>query len=86
MPTKGKKGKEKSKRSKDEHEVNDHDSIFNDPQPSKLVLRMASRTLNTGAKKLADRQDHVNSRSSSGGTSQSSLWLSKTKVYRGVFV
>ena len=79
MPTKGKKIKTKRK-SKSEP---DSDECVVDPQSSKIVQRMASKTLSSLGSvkaKLGDKDDDVNNDKLQVRTSQSSVWLSKTKV------
>ena len=78
MPIKGKKGKGKSKlKSSPEND----DGCIDDPQSSKLVQRMASKTLSSNARKLKSKDDDVDDPPHQAeSTSQSSLWLSKAKV------
>lgn len=77
MATKGKKVKRKQK-SKSEAE---NDDCIEDPQSSKIVQRMASKTLSSGARKLRNSDDTVNDSQLQVEKCQSSLWMSKTKVY-----
>ena len=78
MPTKGKKGK--GKRTSKSAPEND-DGCIEDPPSSKVVQRMASKTLSSSARKLGDKENVDRHQVE---TSQSSLWLSKSKVYMKV--
>jgi hypothetical protein len=80
MPIKGKKSKAK-KTSKSV--IESDDGCIEDPQSAKIVQRMASKTLSSGARKLRSKDDDDNDDDSphQAGKSQSSLWLSKVKVF-----
>ena len=82
MATKSKKVKRKQKSKGDA----ENDDCVEDPQSSKIVQRMASKTLSSGARKLRDPDDNVNDSRLQAEKCQSSLWMSKTKVYEDIYV
>ena len=82
MATKNKKVKKKQK-SKSEAE---NDDCIKDPQSSKIVQRMASKTLSSSARKLRHQDDNVNDSRLQAEKCQSSLWMSKTKVYEDLYI
>lgn len=77
MPSKGKRSKLKQK-SKGETDQNDY---VENPQSSKFVERMASKTLSSGCREPRRKEIDMSDDELQGETSQSSLWLSKSKVH-----
>ena len=75
MPVKGKKSKIKHKIKKESEDV----EFVENPQSSKIVQRMATKTLSSAARHSERNGTNMDNEERLADTSQSSLWLSKTK-------